>query len=69
MKARENNRSKTMNGFLPFLTGDKVLLHPLPTFLAGISADGGDSQLRKQKHNCYFIGTTAISLAQLQIST
>ena len=31
--------------------------------------DWGDSQLRKQKHNCYFISTTAISLAQLQIST
>jgi hypothetical protein len=56
-----------MHGFLPFLTGDKVLL--LPTFLAGISAGGGDSQLRKQKHNCYFISTTAISLAQLHIST
>ena len=40
-----------------------------PTFLAGISAGGGDSQLQKQKHNFYFISTTAISLAQLQIST
>jgi hypothetical protein len=58
-----------MNGLLPFLTGDKVLLNLLPTFLAGISAGGGDSQLRKQKHNCYFISTTAISLAQLQIAT
>ena len=57
-----------MNGFLP-LTGDKVLLHLLPTFLVGISAGGGDSQLQKQKHNCYFISTTAIPLAQLQIST
>ena len=37
-----------MNGFPPFLTGDKVLLHLLPTFLAGISAGGGDSQLQKK---------------------
>jgi hypothetical protein len=53
-----------------YLTGDKVLLH-LPTFLAGISAGGGmlDLQLQKQKHNCYFISTTAISLAQLQNPT
>ncbi len=58
-----------MNGFLLIITGDKVLLHLLPTILAGISAGGGDSQLRKLKHNCYFISTTAISLAQLQIST
>ncbi len=57
-----------MNGFPPFLTGDKGVLHLLPTFLAEISAGGGDSQLRKQKHNCYLISTTAISLAQLQIS-
>ena len=42
-KARENNRSKTMNGFPPFLTVDEVLLLLLPTFLAGISAAGGDS--------------------------
>jgi hypothetical protein len=27
-----------------------------------------DSQLQKQKHNCHFISTTAISSAQLQNS-
>ena len=47
-----------MNGFLPFLTGDKVLLHLLPTFLAGISAGGGI-------HNYENKSITAISLAQL----
>ena len=58
LKARENNWSKTISGFLHILTGEKVLLHLLPTFLAGIGAGGGDSQLQNKS-------ITAISLAQL----
>ena len=43
-----------------YITGDKVLLLYL-LFLQASEPVGGllDLQLRKQKHNCYFISTTA----------
>jgi hypothetical protein len=45
-----------------YLTGDKVLLHLVTTFLAGISGGGrivGFTTAKTKKYNCYFISTTA----------